>query len=112
MPHVHCCLSFQQIANTVAQELNRLQALFLRRNPSFQGGFSLCGHSLGSLILFDLLLHQEDPDAPQQETVDGANGSRAPLAETNAVNGGVEKTPTGESTPVAEVCIEGGLEDG
>jgi hypothetical protein len=61
--------------------LNRLYALFLARNPTFQGGVSVAGHSLGeglsvyqswtdliydfagSLILFDLLSHQRDPNA-------------------------------------------------
>jgi hypothetical protein len=30
----------------------------MQRNPSFEGQISLGGHSLGSLILFDLLSHQ------------------------------------------------------
>lgn len=44
--------------NSVGSELNRLYALFLTRNPTFKGKVSLTGHSLGSLILFDLLAHQ------------------------------------------------------
>jgi hypothetical protein len=31
----------------------------MQRNPDFNGGVSLGGHSLGSLILFDLLCHQK-----------------------------------------------------
>lgn len=34
----------------------------MQRNPNYNGGVSLGGHSLGSLILFDLLCHQK----PQQ----------------------------------------------
>lgn len=33
--------------------------MFRKRNPNFNGGVSLGGHSLGSLILFDLLWHQK-----------------------------------------------------
>jgi hypothetical protein len=43
--------------HTVGKELNRLFNLFRERNPAFEGGVSLGGHSLGSLILFDLLYH-------------------------------------------------------
>ncbi|KAF2879623.1 hypothetical protein ILUMI_26536 [Ignelater luminosus] len=48
----------QTIITTVGTELNRIYELFKQRNPSFCGGVSLGGHSLGSLILFDLLSHQ------------------------------------------------------
>lgn len=49
----------QTIITTVGNELNRLYALFKKRNPDFDGGIYLGGHSLGSLILFDLLCHQK-----------------------------------------------------
>lgn len=58
----------QTIISTVAHELNRLYKIFLQRNPTFQGQVSLGGHSLGSLILFDLLAHQ--PLIPNPEPVD------------------------------------------
>lgn len=45
----------------VAGNLNRLYAKFKERNPKFHGGVSVSGHSLGSLILFDLLQHQRPP---------------------------------------------------
>ncbi|KAL3289618.1 hypothetical protein HHI36_023028 [Cryptolaemus montrouzieri] len=51
----------QKIVSTVGQELNRIYELFKSRNPTFKGGVSLGGHSLGSLILFDLLAHQQSP---------------------------------------------------
>ncbi|KAG7511581.1 SEC23-interacting protein isoform X2 [Solea senegalensis] len=50
----------QTIMDTVALEINRLYALFMKRNPDFRGGISVAGHSLGSLILFDLLSNQKD----------------------------------------------------
>lgn len=53
------CSVSQTIVNTVGKELNRLFNLFRERNPTFEGGVSLGGHSLGSLILFDLLYHQK-----------------------------------------------------
>ncbi|TKS85291.1 SEC23-interacting protein p125 [Collichthys lucidus] len=53
----------QTIMDTVAQEINRLYALFMKRNPDYRGGISVSGHSLGSLILFDLLSNQKNPAA-------------------------------------------------
>lgn len=49
----------QTIMDTVAQEINRLYALFMKRNPDYRGATSVAGHSLGSLILFDLLSNQK-----------------------------------------------------
>ncbi|CAG04716.1 unnamed protein product [Tetraodon nigroviridis] len=49
----------QTIMDAVSQEINRLYALFMKRNPDYRGGVSVCGHSLGSLILFDLLSNQK-----------------------------------------------------
>lgn len=49
---------FQTIIDAVGNELNRLFNLFLSRNPDFNGYVAVAGHSLGSLILFDLLAHQ------------------------------------------------------
>lgn len=50
----------QTIVDTVASEMNRIYTLFLQRNPDFKGGVSIAGHSLGSLILFDILTNQKD----------------------------------------------------
>nr|CAD7455681.1 unnamed protein product [Timema tahoe] len=70
----------QTIMQTVGSELNRLYNLFLNRNPNFQGGVSLGGHSLGSLILFDLLYHQKPP--PQDQTPPAADSS----VDTNTID--------------------------
>lgn len=48
----------EHISNIVKQECNRILRLYKQRNPSFNGTVSLCGHSLGSAILFDILCHQ------------------------------------------------------
>ncbi|NWT10767.1 DDHD2 Phospholipase, partial [Vireo altiloquus] len=67
----------QTIVDTVASEMNRLHQLFLQRNPQFRGGVSIAGHSLGSLILFDLLTNQKaDPEEDEHR----AQGSRSTSA--------------------------------
>ncbi|KAJ5788098.1 hypothetical protein N7457_003088 [Penicillium paradoxum] len=48
----------EHISNIVIQECNRIIRLYRKQNPSFKGSISLCGHSLGSAILFDILCHQ------------------------------------------------------
>ncbi|KAL1122817.1 hypothetical protein AAG570_003143 [Ranatra chinensis] len=48
----------EKIVQAVGAELNRVYSLYLERNPGFKGGVFLGGHSLGSLILFDMLCHQ------------------------------------------------------
>ncbi|XP_043106501.1 phospholipase DDHD2 [Puntigrus tetrazona] len=61
----------QTIVDTVASEINRLHSLFLQRHPHFTGHVSLVGHSLGTLILFDLLTNQEtDTDGTPHELVE------------------------------------------
>ncbi|XP_027992164.2 SEC23-interacting protein isoform X2 [Eptesicus fuscus] len=55
----------QKIVEKVGMEINRLHALFLSRNPDFKGGISVAGHSLGSLILFDILSNQRDLSLPK-----------------------------------------------
>lgn len=65
----------QSIIDTVGSELNRLYALFLERNPGYGGQVAVAGHSLGSLILFDLLAHQPsggyNPDVHGDDQVGG-----------------------------------------
>jgi hypothetical protein len=61
--------------HTVGKELNRLYTLFKDRNPSFEGGVSLGGHSLGSLILFDLLYHQKEPEEQTPQDSNPASSS-------------------------------------
>ncbi|KAL1461734.1 hypothetical protein WDU94_013606 [Cyamophila willieti] len=49
----------ERIITAVCKEMNRLYTIFQSRNPGYEGGVSMGGHSLGSLILFDLLSHQK-----------------------------------------------------
>lgn len=37
----------QNIVNTVGEEIKRLLEIFEKRNPMFNGKYSVCGHSLG-----------------------------------------------------------------
>lgn len=53
----------------MANALNRKYDMFLKRNQNFKGKVSLAGHSLGSLILFDLLCHQK-PHAHNGESTE------------------------------------------
>ncbi|XP_070696776.1 SEC23-interacting protein [Pempheris klunzingeri] len=78
----------QTIMDTVAQEINRLYALFMTRNPDYRGSVSVSGHSLGSLILFDLLSNQKN-GSPALSTpiIPTANGDTkqvtAPITQAN-----------------------------
>ncbi|XP_059755144.1 SEC23-interacting protein isoform X2 [Balaenoptera ricei] len=66
----------QRIVEKVGLEMNRLYTLFMSRNPDFKGGVSVAGHSLGSLILFDILSNQKDLNLSK---------SPGPLAVANGV---------------------------
>ncbi|CAG8462337.1 9347_t:CDS:10 [Ambispora gerdemannii] len=51
----------EQMINTVTRECNRVYGLFIERNPRFLeigGRVSIYGHSLGSVLAFDILCHQ------------------------------------------------------
>lgn len=58
---------FKTIISKVGNELNRLSKLFMDKNPNFKGTISLIGHSLGSVILFDLLRNQNETDKEEDE---------------------------------------------
>ncbi|XP_068627293.1 serine-rich adhesin for platelets [Battus philenor] len=70
----------QTIIDTVCKELNRIYSLFRSRNPSFNGGVSLGGHSLGSVIMYDLLCHQTPAEntCPDKRYVNGTAGTGQP----------------------------------
>ncbi|NXU79812.1 S23IP protein, partial [Oreotrochilus melanogaster] len=66
----------QTIVDKVGMEMNRLYALFMSRNPDFKGGVSVAGHSLGSLILFDILSNQKDlASSVNSGSLPGVNGT-------------------------------------
>ncbi|KAM8885296.1 triacylglycerol hydrolase DDHD2 isoform 2-T7 [Spinachia spinachia] len=59
----------QTIVDTVASEINMLHTLFKKRHSDFNGAVSVVGHSLGSLILFDLLTNQRNGSRKAREAV-------------------------------------------
>nr|XP_043630701.1 phospholipase SGR2-like isoform X2 [Erigeron canadensis] len=60
MSPIYC----QDIIDSVSNQLNRLYMKFLKRNPGYDGKVSLYGHSLGSVLSFDILCHQETLSSP------------------------------------------------
>ncbi|XP_050220488.1 phospholipase SGR2 isoform X2 [Mercurialis annua] len=60
MTPVYC----QDIVNSVSNQLNRLYLKFLKRNPGYNGKVSIYGHSLGSVLSYDILCHQENLSSP------------------------------------------------
>ncbi|XP_048002903.1 uncharacterized protein LOC125239381 [Leguminivora glycinivorella] len=76
----HYC---QMILDTVCSELNRIYTLFMSRNPDFKGRVSLGGHSLGSVILYDLLCNQPIPRNPVK-----------PRSEKTYISGTAANNPT------------------
>ncbi|XP_024439843.1 phospholipase SGR2 isoform X3 [Populus trichocarpa] len=48
----------------VSNQLNRLYLKFLKRNPGYDGKVSIYGHSLGSVLSYDILCHQENLSSP------------------------------------------------
>ncbi|XP_038220413.1 uncharacterized protein LOC119838514 [Zerene cesonia] len=73
----------QTIIDTVCSEMNRIYHLFKKRNPDFDGGVSLGGHSLGSVILYDLLGHQapemSSENVTEKSYVEGYAGTGQPM---------------------------------
>ncbi|XP_014863931.1 PREDICTED: phospholipase DDHD2 isoform X1 [Poecilia mexicana] len=65
----------QTIVDTVASEVNRLHALFQQRHPEFDGKVSVVGHSLGSLILFDLLTNQRNRSRAREGVPSGEHSA-------------------------------------
>ncbi|XP_077991944.1 triacylglycerol hydrolase DDHD2-like isoform X2 [Glandiceps talaboti] len=69
----------QTVSDRVGGEINRLYQLFMERNPRFNGQVSIVGHSLGSLICFDLLSHQkksgEEKTAPASQQPESSQAS-------------------------------------
>ncbi|KAJ1266880.1 hypothetical protein BS78_07G013700 [Paspalum vaginatum] len=60
MSPIYC----QHIIDSVSNQLNKLYMKFLKRNPGYSGKVSLYGHSLGSVLSYDILCHQESLRAP------------------------------------------------
>ncbi|VDN99670.1 unnamed protein product [Rodentolepis nana] len=80
----------QHIVDTVANTIKQLRKLFLKRNPDYSGDFSVAGHSLGSVVVFDLLSHQRRTPSSTpsvKSTNGGADDDEWSLIDSNS-NGG------------------------
>ena len=53
----------------MGDDINSIYRKFCERNPAFSGSVSVAGHSLGSLILFDILSNQTG-EVPEAEVSD------------------------------------------
>ncbi|PHT73859.1 Phospholipase SGR2 [Capsicum annuum] len=60
MSPIYC----QAIIDSVSNQLNMLYLKFLKRNPGYNGKVSLYGHSLGSVLTYDILCHQTTLSSP------------------------------------------------
>ncbi|KAG7593575.1 DDHD domain [Arabidopsis thaliana x Arabidopsis arenosa] len=60
MSPIYC----QAIIDSVSKQLNRLYLKFLKRNPDYVGKISIYGHSLGSVLSYDILCHQHNLSSP------------------------------------------------
>ncbi|XP_060196091.1 phospholipase SGR2 isoform X3 [Lycium barbarum] len=60
MSPIYC----QTIIDSVSNQLNMLYLKFLKRNPGYSGKVSLYGHSLGSVLSYDILCHQTKLSSP------------------------------------------------
>ncbi|KAM0947252.1 putative DDHD domain, alpha/Beta hydrolase [Dioscorea sansibarensis] len=56
MSPIYC----QAIVDSVSNQLNRLYIKFIKRNPGYNGKVSIYGHSLGSVLSYDILCHQHN----------------------------------------------------
>ncbi|KAK9162095.1 hypothetical protein Syun_002997 [Stephania yunnanensis] len=60
MSPIYC----QEIINSVSNQLNWLYLKFIKRNPGYDGKVSIYGHSLGSVLSYDILCHQNHLSCP------------------------------------------------
>ncbi|XP_052772575.1 phospholipase DDHD2-like isoform X1 [Mya arenaria] len=109
----------QRLVDTVGNEINRLYELFLSRNPAFQGGVSVAGHSLGSCILFDLLQHQGDQSEAMFESVEQptnreadsqSDTSKEITPEIESTSSSVDE-PCDETVTLADLLVKVGLQE-
>lgn len=100
----------QKICDAVGNEMNRMFHIFLERNQCFSGDVSVAGHSLGAVILFDLLLNQRLPGqpAPSEELEEDLNLSQNGASEVSS-EAGEEKEE--EEQTLEDLLSKIGLQD-
>ncbi|XP_037936415.1 mucin-4-like [Teleopsis dalmanni] len=70
----------QKIINTVVQSMNNVYMKYRERHPEFSGGVSVGGHSLGSLIMFDLLCHQKPIKESEEQNMENPDSFGSPVS--------------------------------
>lgn len=70
----------QAMLSHVTDEMNRIYRLYRAKNPGFSGRVSLYGHSLGSLLAFDILAHQK------AASVGGGTASKSSSSRRNSAS--------------------------
>nr|CAB3479711.1 unnamed protein product [Digitaria exilis] len=113
MSPIYC----QHIIDSVSNQLNKLYMKFLKRNPGYSGKVSLYGHSLGSVLSYDILCHQESLWAPfpteylnMECTSDRSQGEKS----ANEVNGHDSDTEGHDTTILRHSCadnVNGGVDE-
>lgn len=95
----------KNIVDTVGEEIQRLLKIFLQRNPMFSGKYSVCGHSLGSSILFDILQHQQvrRDFMTKNHTLDSVSEELVKDSTDNAAADSHEAAPTPDKESDEEV---------
>ncbi|KAH6568181.1 hypothetical protein BASA60_008753 [Batrachochytrium salamandrivorans] len=82
----------QEMIRQVTSELNQVYHKYLERNPTFSGKISLYGHSLGSILAYDIVSHQHmaRPSTSSKHTkVAGHEVDISDLLEKTLQGGGV-----------------------
>ncbi|KAI8789570.1 phospholipase DDHD2-like isoform X3 [Biomphalaria glabrata] len=108
----------QKICETVGREMNRMFHVFLEKNQSFSGDVSVAGHSLGSVILFDILLNQRLPGdiVPASNVLDNSlneSSTSAALEDTFEAVHGLSETESenSEALTLETLLSKVGLQD-
>jgi hypothetical protein len=76
----------QEMITHVSLEINRLYKLFTTNNPNFKGTFSIYGHSLGSVIAFDILTHQTEEKLKMKRSESAKSSSEVDISDLLASN--------------------------
>uniref|UniRef100_A0A0D9X3Q3 DDHD domain-containing protein n=1 Tax=Leersia perrieri TaxID=77586 RepID=A0A0D9X3Q3_9ORYZ len=100
MSPIYC----QHIIDSVSNQLNQLYMKFLKRNPGYSGKVSIYAHSLGSVLSYDILCHQESFSAPfpadyMNMEVSSDEGQIAKLSDTiTAHDSGIKEQDTSSTS--------------
>ena len=80
----------QEMIRHVAIETNRVYRLYLSRNPHFTGKVSIYGHSLGSVLAYDVITHRHSTDTMERSHLSQREVDLSDLLEKSIENGQLE----------------------